>query len=166
MPDGFFEINEPNIKKVAAAIRKFRPHIILANAITDRHPDHGKAAELISKSSFYAGLRKILLMDGDTNLEAWRPQAVYHYIQDRNLKPNFIVDISEYMDRKIESILAFKSQFYIAGDIEPQTPISTKNFFEFIKAKAKTYARDIDAEYAEAFNVERTPGVRNLFDLD
>jgi N-acetylglucosamine malate deacetylase 1 len=166
MSDGFFEINEINIKKVATAIRKYRPHIVLANAIADRHPDHGKAAELISKSCFYSGLRKIILTDGDQNLDAWRPQAVYNYIQDRNLRPDFIVDISDYMDRKLESILAFKSQFYISGDQEPQTPISSRNFFDFIKAKAKTYARDIDAEYAEAFNVERTPGVRNLFDLD
>jgi N-acetylglucosamine malate deacetylase 1 len=167
MADGFFENNETNLRKIINVLREYRPKIVLANAVSDRHPDHGRASKLISDASYYAGLMKIQTQnEAGINQEAWRPNVIYHYIQDRNLKADFIVDISAQMDRKIECILAFKSQFYTGEDSnEPETPISTKNFFEFVRAKNMTYGRDIQAEYAEAFTVERTLGVMNLFDL-
>lgn len=162
MADGFFEITKANTIKIIEVIRRFQPDIILANALEDRHPDHGRAAKLVAEACFYAGLRKI-----DTGQKEWRPKAVYHYIQDRNLTPDFVVDISDFMDKKIESIQCYSSQFFVPNSIsdEPQTPISTHGFFEFVKAKNRSMARSIQADYAEGFNVGRVPGVQDLFDL-
>ncbi len=166
MKDGFFLHNEENMMKIIRVIRKYQPEIILANAIHDRHPDHGKASKLISDACFFAGLIKIQTEDesGYTQ-QPWRPKAVYHYIQDRNIKADLVVDITPYMDKKIESIMAYGSQFFNPDSDEPETPISSKAFIDFIKAKNKSYARDIGVEYAEAFTVERNIGVKNLFDL-
>ncbi len=166
MADGFFQHTKENILKISAVIRKYRPEIVLANAITDRHPDHGRASKLISDACFYSGLQKIEQVDenGDT-LEKWRPNVVYHYIQDRNLKADFVVDITPYMERKIESILAYKTQFYTEGDSGPKTPISGKDFIDYNRAKNRAYGREINVEYAEGFTVERNIGVNNLFDL-
>lgn len=166
MADGFFQHNEENIKKVAKVIRKYKPEIVLANAVTDRHPDHGRASKLISDACFYAGLVKIETRDDEGLIQsAWRPKAVYHYIQDRNLKADFVVDITQYLDKKIESIMAYSSQFFDPESKEPETPISSKAFIDYMKAKNRAYGRDIGAEYAEAFTVERNMGVKNLFDL-
>jgi len=167
MADGFFQHTKENILKISAAIRKYQPKIVLANAFTDRHPDHGRASKLISDACFYSGLQKIEQKDENGNeLLAWRPKVVYHYIQDRNLKADLVVDISPYMDKKIESILAYKSQFFNSEDCSgPKTPISGKDFLDFNRAKNRAYGREIGAEYAEGFNVERNIGVNNLFDL-
>ena len=147
-------------------IRKYKPEIVLANAVTDRHPDHGRASKLISDACFYAGLVKIETRDDEGLIQsAWRPKAVYHYIQDRNLKADFVVDITQYLDKKIESIMAYSSQFFDPESKEPETPISSKAFIDYMKAKNRAYGRDIGAEYAEAFTVERNIGVKNLFDL-
>lgn len=159
MRDGFFRIDEPNILKVAKAIRKHQPDIVLANSLEDRHPDHGRAAQLVREAAFYSGLAKIVIDD----LEAWRPRAIYHYIQDRNLTPDLLVDVSDFVDKKFEAIMAFSSQFYLGEDEDgPQTPISTKDFQAFLKAKMATYGREINAPYAEAFNVTRKVGVDDL----
>lgn len=166
MADGFFQHSKENILKISAAVRKYQPDIVLANAITDRHPDHGRASKLISDACFYSGLQRIEQVDEDgKQLGKWRPKVVYHYIQDRNLKADFVVDITPYIDRKIESILAYKTQFYTADDEGPKTPISGKDFLEFNRAKNRAYGRDINAEFAEGFTVERNIGVKNLFDL-
>lgn len=166
MADGFFEHNNQNILKIITVIRRFRPKIILCNAPHDRHPDHGRASKLVSDACFYSGLSKIETSHNSQPQEPWRPQAVYHYIQDRNLKPDFVVDISPYFDKKIEVILAYKTQFNISNEYTGiRTPISNPSFLEFIKSKNKTYARDIDVEFAEGFIVERCPGVNDLFDL-
>lgn len=166
MADGFFQHNEENIKKIVTIIRKYKPEIVLANAVTDRHPDHGRASKLISDACFYAGLVKIETRDDEGLIQsAWRPKAVYHYIQDRNLKADFVVDITQYLDKKIESIMAYSSQFFDPESKEPETPISSKAFIDYMKAKNRAYGRDIGAEYAEAFTVERNIGVKNLFDL-
>jgi len=164
LSDGFFTHSKENLLAVAKMIRKYQPDIVLANSIEDRHPDHGKGARLVSDACFHSGLVKIDI-DG---LEPWRPRAIYHYIQDKNLVPDFIVDISPYMDQKLKCIQAFSSQFFIGNeeeDDQPQTPISSKNFFEYVKAKDRTNARAIRVEFAESFNVGRTPGVNDLFDL-
>lgn len=164
LSDGFFTHSKENLLAVAKMIRKYQPDIVLANSIEDRHPDHGKGARLVSDASFHSGLVKIDI-DG---LEPWRPRAIYHYIQDKNLVPDFIVDITPYMDQKLKCIQAFGSQFFIGNeeeDDQPQTPISSKNFFEYVKAKDRTNARAIRVEFAESFNVGRTPGVNDLFDL-
>lgn len=160
MADGYFQHTPENIHKIIEVIRKYQPDIVLANAITDRHPDHGRAAKLIADACFYAGLRKI-----DTNQEARRPKAVYHYIQDQNLPADFVIDISPYIDKKQEIILAFESQFYNPDSNEPETPISSQNFLESVKGKNSSYGRSINVAYGEWFTVNRTMGVQDLYDL-
>ncbi|MCB9273256.1 MAG: bacillithiol biosynthesis deacetylase BshB1 [Lewinellaceae bacterium] len=170
MADGFFTYCPENIRKIVWAIREYRPEIVLANALDDRHPDHGRAAKLIADACFYSGLAKIPSTgeDGQEH-QRWRPRAVYHYIQDHNLKPDFVVDITAYIDRKLELVQAFRSQFYIPGDTtyekELSSPISGVGFMEFLRAKARAYGRDAGFEYAEGFNVARTPGITDLFSL-
>ena len=163
--DGFFKNDESHQLEVIKKIREYRPEIVLCNAITARHPAHGRAAQLVSEACFYSGLIKIETSIKGKKQEAWRPKAVYHYIQDRQLKPDFVVDVTEFVDKKMEAIKAFKSQFYDAKSKEPVTPISVKNFFDFVKAKMVLFGRDAGYEYAEGFTVERTAGVENLFDL-
>jgi bacillithiol biosynthesis deacetylase BshB1 len=166
MSDGFFTHNEENMRKIIQVIRKYQPDIVLANAVSDRHPDHGRASKLISEACFYAGLSKIEIHDSNGSLlPAWRPTAVYHYIQDRHRTPDFVVDISSYIEKKMDCIMAFSSQFYNPDSGEPDTPISSMQFLDFLRAKNRVFARDINVEYAEAFNVERTIGVKDLFDL-
>ncbi len=167
MADGFFTHNEENMRSIAQVIRKYQPEIILANALSDRHPDHGRAAKLVNDACFISGLLKVETTDGDGKPQKhWRPKALYHYIQDHNLEPDFVVDISPYIDKKEELILAFKTQFYTPGQTGPKTPISGKDFFEFLRAKARTYGRHAGYDYGEGFNVSRIPGVRDLFDLN
>ncbi len=168
LPDGFFQYSKENILKIIPIIREHQPEIVLANSLTDRHPDHGRAAKLVADACFYAGLVKIETLDRYGNIQdRWRPKALYHYIQDRNLKPDFVVDISDFIEKKFELILAFKSQFFIAEEVDKElsTPISGKDFLDFLRAKAQTYGRPAGFEYAEGFNVNRTIGVRSLFDL-
>lgn len=166
MPDGFFTHSRENIEKIIRVIRACQPEIVLANAPHDRHPDHGRAGKLISDACFFSGLAKIETTDDDGNpQERWRPTAVYHYIQDYNLEADFVVDITPYMERKIQLIQAFKSQFYDPDSNELATPLTGADFFDTVRGKAKTYGRPAGFEYAEGFIVGRTPGVQNLFDL-
>ncbi len=171
MADGFFEYNHENIIKIIQIIRWCQPDIVLANALSDRHPDHGKAARLAADACFYAGLIKIPTYDDDGNLQdRWRPKAIYHYIQDYNLTPDFVVDISSFMERKIELVKVFRSQFGLPDaeefKNELSTPISGKDFIDFLYAKARSYGRIAGFEFAEGFNAARTPGVKDLFDLN
>ena len=165
MADGFFEINESNKRLIIEQIRRFRPKIILANAIRDRHPDHGRASQLVSEAAFYAGLVKIETSWEDVQQQAHRPNAVYHYIQDYSIKPDFVVDATPYFDRKMKAIQAFKTQFFNPESTEPDTPISGETFMEFIKSRARDLGRPAGFEYAEGFTVERNIGVSDLFDL-
>lgn len=165
MRDGFFEMSEENILKIIQQIRKTQPSIVLANAISDRHPDHGRASKLVSEACFYSGLVKIETELDRVKQVAHRPKVVYHYIQDRYLKPDFVVDVSEFVDAKIEAIKAFKTQFYDPESNEPNTPISGKDFLDFIKSRMRELGRPIGADYAEGFKVERFLGVNDLFDL-
>lgn len=160
MADGYFQHNEENINKIIQIIRKYQPDIVFANAPKDRHPDHGRAAKLIADACFYAGLIKI-----ETGQDARRPKAVYHYVQDQNLPADFVVDISPYIDKKIEIVLAYGSQFYNPDSDEPETPISSQAFLESVKAKNSMYGRPIGAQYGEWFIASRTIGVNNIFDL-
>jgi len=160
MKDGYFQHNEENLNKIISIIRKHKPEIVFANAIQDRHPDHARAAKLIADACFYSGLVKI--QDWQ---EARRPKAVYHYIQDQSLKADFVVDISTQVDTKKQAILAYKSQFFDPSSTEPETPISWENFVDQVLAKNAIYGRPIQAAYAEWFTVNRTIGVKNIFDL-
>lgn len=164
--DGFFEISESSINPIIEVVRYCQPDIILANAIQDRHPDHGRASELVEQACFLAGLHRI-----ETNYEGvlqsrWRPKAIYHYIQDFQLKPDLIVDITAHMDKKMEAILAFKSQFYDPNSPEPTSPISGKEFLDYVKSISAAMGRRIGADYGEGFNVMRPIGVKDLVKLD
>ncbi len=166
MPDGFFKYTDENLLKIARVIRKYRPEIVLANAVNDRHPDHGRAAKLTSDACFLAGLMKVEILDDEGKAyERWRPKAVYHYIQDNHIDPDFVIDITNYIDRKMEAIMCFKSQFYDPNSTEPESPISSLNFMESIKAKNRVFGRPLNYDFAEGFTVERTIGVDDLFDL-
>jgi bacillithiol biosynthesis deacetylase BshB1 len=165
MKDAFFENDEAHQKQIIKIIRKYQPEIILCNAISDRHPDHGRSAKLASDACFYSGLLKIeTILDGFSQ-SAWRPKAVYHYIQDNFIEPDFVIDITAFMDKKTEAIMAYSSQFFNPLSLEPETPISSKNFTRNIKAKASIFGRAINCDYAEGFKVNRYIGVENLFDL-
>jgi bacillithiol biosynthesis deacetylase BshB1 len=165
MADGFFNDSEENKRLIIEQIRRFQPSVVLANAIEDRHPDHARAAKLVSDACFLAGLRKIeTVWEGQSQL-AHRPKAVYHYIQDHYLKADFCVDVTEFVERKIEAIRAYKTQFYDPNSKEPVTPISGEEFFDFIKGRMMQYGRPIGARYAEGFTVERELGINSFDDL-
>jgi N-acetylglucosamine malate deacetylase 1 len=165
MEDGFFEITNENKLKIIEQIRLCQPEIVLANSISDRHPDHGRASKLVSEACFYAGLTKIETHYNGEKQQAHRPKAVYHYIQDQHLDPDFVVDITEQIDLKMQALLAYKTQFFNPNSSEPNTPISGKEFVDFLKGKMATFGRPIGAEYAEGFTVERYIGVDDLFSL-
>lgn len=165
MEDGFFQHSPENLRKIVEQIRYFKPRIVLANAIQDRHPDHPKGSKLVSEACFLAGLRKIETTFNGEPQEAYRPEVVYHYIQDRYSKPDFVVDVTEFVEQKFDSIRAYKTQFFDPNSNEPQTPISGKEFFEFLRGRMSEFGRQIGVQYAEGFTVERLIGVEDLFDL-
>jgi bacillithiol biosynthesis deacetylase BshB1 len=165
LADGFFEADENSLKRLVEVIREFRPRVVLGNAVYDRHPDHGRAAGLISRACFLAGLRKIKTHANGTEQEAWRPASVYHFIQDRFIKPDLVVDISETFTQKMQSIMAFQSQFYNPESQEPETPISSKEFLQYIESRAREMGRLIGVEFGEGFTTERPVGVGNLMIL-
>jgi bacillithiol biosynthesis deacetylase BshB1 len=165
MQDGWFRNDSESQHKIIQMIRKYRPEIVLANAISDRHPDHGRASKLVAESCFYSGLIKVETFDDSLKQEAWRPKAIYHYIQDYHIEPDFVIDVSEHWEKKIEAILAFSSQFYNPSSTEQETPISSKSFLDFLVARARSIGRPINAEYGEGFTSTRYIGVEDLFDL-
>jgi bacillithiol biosynthesis deacetylase BshB1 len=165
MRDGFFVNDEKHQLEIIKMIRKYQPEIVLCNAIDDRHIDHGKGSKLVSDSCFLSGLMKL-----ETELEgekqtAWRPKLVYHYIQWKNIEPDFVVDITGFTDKKIESILAYSSQFYDAASKEPESPISSKNFLESLNYRSRDLGRLSGVDHAEGFTVERYLAVNSLGDL-
>ena len=163
--DGFFENNREHQLQLVAAIRRYQPEIVLTNAVDDRHSDHGRASKLVSDSCFLAGLVKIETFDGGERQAAWRPKAVYHIIQDRLLVPDLVVDVTDVWEQKIDSIRAYKTQFFDPASQEPETHISKPDFLNFIEARALELGHSIGVRYGEGFTKERNLGVRNLFDL-
>lgn len=151
LKDGFFDFSESSRLAVVRAVRKYQPTIVITNAIRDRHPDHGRAAQLVSESCFLSGLVKIEMEEEDRELPAWRPRQVYHMIQDRYITPEICVDITDYIDQKTKAVMAFKSQFYDPLSAEPHTPISGLDFFEFLRARAREMGRLIGVEFAEGY---------------
>ena len=165
MADGFFIIDQPHFLKVIEKIRQYRPKVVLANAVNDRHPDHGRAGKLVAEACFLAGLRKIeTFLDGEKQ-EAFRPNAVYHYIQDYSIQPDFVVDVTPFVDKKIESIKAYATQFYNPESEEPTTPISGAEFFNYIKGRMLQNGRYLGVDYAEGFTVARPIGVEDITEL-
>jgi bacillithiol biosynthesis deacetylase BshB1 len=162
MKDGFFVNDQAHQMKIIEIIRKYQPEIILCNAPEDRHPDHGKGAKLVADAAFLSGLVKIQTKDKGIEQTAWKPKQVFHYIQSRNLQPNFVVDISAFMDKKMESILTHASQFYNPNSNEPNTFISSDSFLDFIKGRAKEFGQQIGVAYAEGFISEKMIGIQSF----
>lgn len=162
LEDGFFENNQKNKTLIIEIIRRFQPKIILCNAPEDRHPDHGRAAQLVVDAAFLSGLSKIQTSFEGVEQTAWRPTQVFHYIQSRHLTPSFVVDISTFMDKKMDSILAHRTQFYDPNSKEPDTFISGTAFLEFVKGRAKEFGQQVGVEYAEGFITQKLIGIRSF----
>ena len=163
--DGFFEVNEENKRKIIEQIRIHQPEIVLANSLSDRHPDHGRGGKLVSDACFLSGLRKIETIVDGVSLAPHRPRLVLHYIQDHYSHPDIVIDVTNYIDQKVEVIQAFRSQFFDPQSTEPTTPISGEEFFHFLKGRMMQYGRPIGVDYAEGFNVTRILGTKDLFQL-
>lgn len=165
MRDGFFVNDEVHQLQVIQILRKYKPEIVLCNAVDDRHIDHAKGSKLVSDSCFLSGLQKIATTLDGLNQEAWRPKVVYHYIQWKNIAPDFVVDITGFMEVKMKAIMAYDSQFYNPDIKEAVTPIATKNFLESIQYRSQDLGRLIGTDFAEGFTVERLVAVRSLENL-
>lgn len=163
--DGFFRNDKEHQLKLIAAIRHYRPDIVVANALDDRHPDHGRAGWLAEEACFLSGLRMVETQRAGKPQDAWRPKAIYHYIQAYDHRPDIVVDISDFMEKKMEAVRAYKSQFYDPASKEPHTFISTPEFMELVKARAIEHGQSIGVRFGEGFNVRRKMGVRSLSDL-
>lgn len=163
--DGFFINDKKHQLEVIKMIRKYQPEIVLCNAIDDRHIDHGKGSKLVSDACFLSGLTKIETEIEGKPQEQWRPKHVYHYIQWKTIEPDFVVDVSDVIDIKMKSVLAYKTQFYDPSNTAPNTPISSKNFTDSVKYRARDLGRLIGVEFAEGFTVERYVAVNSIFDL-
>ena len=163
--DGFFVNDKEHQLEVIKMIRKYKPEVVLCNAVDDRHIDHAKGSNLVSNACFLSGLRRIeTVFDGEKQ-EAWRPKLVFHYIQWKHIEPDFVVDVSEFMDVKMKAVLAYDSQFYKAGSNEPNSPISSKNFLDSVTYRAQDLGRIIGVEFAEGFTTERYVAVSSLDNL-
>ena len=160
--DGFFINDKEHQLEVIKSIRKYKPEIVLCNAVDDRHIDHGKGSKLVSDACFLSGLEKIeTKLDGKLQ-EKWRPNLVYHYMQWKNTEPDFVVDVSGFMDVKMNAVLAYSSQFYDPNSKEAETPITSKNFTDSIQYRAKELGRLIGVNHAEGFTVERSIAITSL----
>ena len=170
MADGFFENNKENQLKIITALRKYRPEIVLCNAPEDRHPDHGRSSRLVLDASFLSGLLKIVTYPGiekndKTVQEAWRPKYVFHYIQDRYIKPDFVLDITDVFEKKIEAIKTFKTQFFSAGlssNTEPQTYVSSPEFLDSVIYRSKMFGKMIGVKYAEGYVSQKMIGIKSF----
>jgi len=165
MRDGFFVNDEEHQLAVIRMLRKYRPEIVLCNAIDDRHIDHARGSKLVSDACFLSGLKKIETEYNGEKQEQFRPKVVYHYIQWKNIKPDFVVDVSGYNDKKVQAILAYGSQFYDPNSSEPETPIATKNFLESLNYRSQDLGRLIGTDFAEGFTAERHLAVNSLENL-
>src|SRR5690606_23547171 len=165
MRDGFFQNDEAHKLKLIRAIRDYKPEIVLANALHDRHPDHGRAGNMIADCCFLAGLSKIKTLDkNNKEQERWRPAYVLHYVQDWYHEPDLLVDISDSFDQRMKAIVAYSTQFHTAGEEAggPQTYISTPDFLESVIARARMFGKRIGVKYAEGFTSEKKIGIRDL----
>jgi N-acetylglucosamine malate deacetylase 1 len=164
--DGFFRNDEEHQLGLIKAIRKYQPEIVLANAIEDRHPDHGRASALATEACFYSGLRRIETLDEDgSSQSAWRPKNVFYYIQDRYIEPDFVVDITDFWDIKDKAIRAFESQFFDPNSKEPNSYISSPEFIQFVQARSQEMGHKIGVKYGEGFTKSKTLKAEDLFSI-
>jgi bacillithiol biosynthesis deacetylase BshB1 len=163
MADAFFKNDEENQRKIITVLRKYKPEIILCNAPEDRHPDHGRSAKLVADASFLSGLRKIETFDKNSKQEIWKPKYVFNYIQDQYFTPSFVIDISEVIEKKLDAIKAFKSQFFTSEkNTEPQTYISTPEFLESVINRSKMFGKMIGVKHAEGFISKKMIGMKSF----
>jgi len=160
--DGFFEHNRDSLLAVIASIRYFRPELVLANSVYDRHPDHGKGAKLVSEACFLSGLAKIDTFWNGEQQEPWRPKNLFHYIQDRYIKPDFAIDVTNFVDIKFKALQCYKTQFFDPQSNEPETPISGQGFFDFLASRMRDVGRELQVDFAEGFTVSRLCGIDNF----
>lgn len=167
LEDCFFELNKENQLKIISKIRTYQPQVVIANAIEDRHPDHGRAANLVREAFFKAGLPKIETYDSNGGKQnAFRPDSLFHYIQDRYIKPDFVIDITEFIDRKLESIKAYKTQFHDPNSNEPLTYISKPDFLESLIGRNREYGKLLkNGTFAEGFTVNKILEVESILDV-
>ena len=165
LADGFFENNKVNQLEIIKIIRKYKPDVILCNAIEDRHIDHAKGSKLVSDACFLSGLIKIETSLDGKKQDVWKPKQVYHYIQWKNLEPHFVVDVTGFIETKLKAVKAYKSQFYDPNSKEPSSPISSKNFINSITYRAQDLGRLIGTEYGEGFTAERFVAVKSFDNL-
>ena len=163
--DGFFVNDRQHQLEIIKILRKYQPEIVLCNAIDDRHIDHGKGSQLVSDACFLSGLMKIETEIGGKAQQQWRPKQVYHYIQWKHIEPDFVVDVTGYLDIKMKAVMAYQTQFYDPKSKLPETPISSKNFTDSVEYRARDLGRIIGVEHGEGFTVERYVGVESIFDL-
>jgi len=163
--DGFFINDKAHQIEVIKMIREYQPEVVLCNAITDRHIDHGKGSKLVSEACFLSGLIKIETKRAGKLQEKWRPKWVYHYIQWKNIEPDFVVDVSGFIETKMKAVLAYKTQFFDPKSKSPETPITSKNFIDSVNYRASDFGRLIGVDHAEGFTTERYTAVNSLFDL-
>ena len=164
MADAFFRNDEENQRKVIRVLRKYQPEVVICNAIDDRHPDHGRAAQLVADSCFLSGLRKIETFDENNKQEVWKPKSIFNYIQDQYFTPSFVVDISDVIEKKLEAIRAFKTQFFTGSEDnnEPQTYISTPEFLESVINRSKMFGKMIGVKHAEGFISKKMIGISSF----
>lgn len=165
LSDGFIAEDENSLMKLIQVIRKFKPDIVLCNAIRDRHPDHGRGASFAARACFLSGLRRIETEMGGMQQAAWRPASVYHYIQDRFIHPDVVVDITAFFEKKMDSVKAFKSQFHNPDSNEPETPISSADYLHFLESRAREMGRLGGVKFGEGFTRETPVTVTDLFKL-
>lgn len=162
LADGFFAIDKPSMLAVVRMIRKYRPEIVLCNTLSDRHPDHGRGGRLVADAAFLSGLPKVETTEEGKSQEAWRPSYVFHYVQDRLTQPDFVINVTEVFDKKMESIKAFKSQFYHDEFTGPETYIAKPGFMENVVNRHMLFGKMIGVQYAEGYNTEKKIGIRNF----
>jgi N-acetylglucosamine malate deacetylase 1 len=162
MADGFFENNEAHQRKIITTLRTYQPEIILCNAPSDRHPDHGRSARLVAEAAFLSGLKKVETTKDGIVQEAWRPKYVFNYIQDKFLQPDFVIDITAVFEQKVEAIKAYGTQFHNTASNEPQTYISTPDFLDSVVYRHKWFGKMIGVKYAEGFISEKMIGFNNF----
>jgi N-acetylglucosamine malate deacetylase 1 len=162
MADGFFKNDEEHQRKIITALRKYQPEVVLCNAPADRHPDHGRGADLVYTAAFLSGLVKIETKENSSLQKAWRPKYVFNYIQDRYFDPDFVVDITNVFDKKIEAIKAYKTQFYNPESKEAETYISSPEFLDSIIYRAKMFGKLIGVKYAEGFISKKMIGIQSF----
>lgn len=160
--DAFFKNDHEHQLDLIKVVRKYQPEIVLANAPDDRHSDHPRGSQLITEACFMSGLSKIeTVHEGDLQ-NAWRPKAVYYFIQSKFLQPDFVIDVSDYWGQKMKAVRAYKSQFYDPNSNEPETYISSPEFMNMIESRGKELGHAIGAKYGEGFITQRLPGLPNL----